>query len=61
MVNKSYIQYKIGSLRCSCCGVELDPHVEGYEVLNPGKKALVIVHLCDKYWQQYQEAKKWQR
>ncbi len=47
-----------GQLRCSWCGVEIEERCEGYEVVNPGGRLVVLVHLCDACWRKYQEVKK---
>lgn len=47
------------TLRCALCGVELEETYEGYEVVNPGARIAVVLHVCDMCWKNYQEVKKW--
>lgn len=42
---------------CAWCGAELEERSEGYEVVNPGGKVVLVLHLCDGCWKKYQEVK----
>jgi len=44
-------------LRCAWCGVGLEEKWEGSDVINPGGRLVVMLHLCDTCWGKYKEAK----
>ena len=49
-------RFNIG-LRCHACGVETDQKCRGFDVVNPGGRVAVMVHLYDQCWNRYQEVK----